>query len=453
MNEIDWFVSIMTKEDMVFIIKAMKIPIDGFQKNPEKAPLSKLEASIRDILYGGSRRKRRKDSFVYPNFVNFVKDVVLKRREDIEKEDIEKFYMQMELDEGLRSFEKIALFQTLYPIQYKEQFPKLVENSKNKRPLFFGFLKELDPVVKIESLVKIATPSELFESEKENIHSWIATEFKKEELDYFKQIVSTATDENFSYSLFSRNDKEKFALTFLFLGENVRYKKQQYEKLVYYVYQNWRSLTIDKICEITEMQKGEVESLCKELENEKKKLRRVNSEKEQIENELKKRKEEITQVKKANEHFKITIEHLNKSIGVITNECNQLKQQNECLQQKVDRYKEIITVVQFLFNDCKWKVVTNNSRDFSLLSSLFKECIMAPQTLQTMIDKGTIGELRQYTLFVSRLSFTSSKLYVDLMESLRKHQVKTEELLSSSEIDNLKSIIGKLLSKEGEMIW
>lgn len=255
----------MTKEDMVFIIKAMKIPIDGFQKNPEKAPLSKLEASIRDILYGGSRRKRRKDSFVYPNFVNFVKDVVLKRREDIEKEDIEKFYMQMELDEGLRSFEKIALFQTLYPIQYKEQFPKLVENSKNKRPLFFGFLKELDPVVKIESLVKIATPSELFESEKENIHSWIATEFKKEELDYFKQIVSTATDENFSYSLFSRNDKEKFALTFLFLGENIRYKKQQYEKLVYYVYQNWRSLTIDKICEITEMQKGEVESLCKEL--------------------------------------------------------------------------------------------------------------------------------------------------------------------------------------------
>lgn len=77
----------------------------------------------------------------------------------------------------------------------------------------------------------------------------------------------------------------------------------------------------------------------------------MNSEKEQIENELKKRKEEITQVKKANEHFKITIEHLNKSIGVITNECNQLKQQNECLQQKVDRYKEIITVVQFLFND------------------------------------------------------------------------------------------------------
>lgn len=443
----------MTKEDMVLVVKTMKIPIDGFQRNPEKAPYPILEAGIRDILHGRSR-KRKNNSLIYPNFVNNIKEFILKKREDdIEQKDIEKFYMQMEMDEKLRPFEKIVLFQTLYPTQYNEELPRLIENSKNKRPLFFGFSKDLDPIMKIESLIKTDTPSGLFEGEQENLHSWLITEFENKTLNQFKQIAVTSTDENFSQSLFSRSDKEKLALTFLFLEAHNRYQDPKYEKLVYYVYQNWRNLMIDKMHEIAEVQKGENKSLCKELDNEKKKVSRVNREKEQLENELEKQKEEITKIKKMNKHYETMIEQLNQNITSLTHTCSELKQQQEYLQQRVTRYEEIIKTLQLLLGDYEWTIVTNHKDDFSLLSSLFNERIMTPQTLQNMINQGTIEELKEHILFVSRLSFTSSKLYIDVMDSLQKYQIKTEELLSNSEIDNLKIIINELLSKEGEMIW
>jgi hypothetical protein len=443
----------MTKEDMVLIMKTMKIPIDGFQRNPEKAPYQILEAGIRDILHGRSR-KRKNNSLIYPNFVNNIKEFILKKREDdIEQKDIEKFFMQMEMDENLRPFEKIALFQTLYPTQYNEELPRLIENSKNKRPLFFGFSKDFDPVMKIESLIKTDTPSGLFEGEQENLHSWLITEFEDKTLDQFKQIAVTSTDENFSQNLFSRSDEEKLALTFLYLEAQHRYQNPRYEKLVYYVYQSWRNFKISKMYEMIEELKGENESLCKELDDAKKKIGRANREKEQLENELKKQKEEITNIKEVNKHYETMIEQLNQKMTTVTHTCDKLKQQQEALQQRVNRYKKGMKTLQYLLEEYEWTIVTNHKDDFPLLSSLFNERIMTPQTLQNMINRGTIEELKGHILFVCRLSFTSSRLYLDVMDSLQKYQIKTEELLSNSEIDNLKIIMNELLSKEGEMVW
>jgi septal ring factor EnvC (AmiA/AmiB activator) len=108
-----------------------------------------------------------------------------------------------------------------------------------------------------------------------------------------------------------------FGFCRLFLEAHNRYQNQKYEKLVYYVYQNWRNLLIDKMHEIAEVQKEENESLCKELDNEKKKVSRVNREKEQLENELKKQKEEITKIKEMNKHYETMIEQLNQNITSI----------------------------------------------------------------------------------------------------------------------------------------
>jgi hypothetical protein len=452
LNEIDWFVSIMTKDDLVLVVKTTKMPIDGFRRNPEKAPYPRLVAGIKDILHGRSRTGN-KNSFLYPNLVKNIKDIILRKRNDIEQENIDKFYMQMEMDDKLRPFEKITLFQTLFPMQYSEGLPRLIENSKKNRSLFFGFLKDYDPVIKIESLIKTDTPRGLFEGEQENVHRWLATEFEKETIEQFKQIAMTSTDENFSQSVFSKSQEDKLALTFLFLESHDRYQNPKYERLVYFVYQSWCNLMIGNMREMIKLQKGENEFLCKELDNTRKKISKVNREKVHLENELKDQKDEITKIKNVNKHYETVFEELNEKISNLTHTYSKIKQQNEDLKQKVSKYEEIINYLQNLLEEYKWTVVTNHKDDFPLLSSLFDEKIMTPQTLHHMISKGTIEQLKEHTLFVSRLSFTSTRLYLDVMDSLQKYQINTEELLSNSEIDNLKIIMNELLSKEGEMVW
>ncbi|RKJ66278.1 hypothetical protein D7X33_25150, partial [Butyricicoccus sp. 1XD8-22] len=71
MNEFDWFLSILEKQDMATIASRFSVQIQGFDKNIQNAPVIRLRNAIKEYLNNGLLRKKKR-ALNYQQMLNTI---------------------------------------------------------------------------------------------------------------------------------------------------------------------------------------------------------------------------------------------------------------------------------------------------------------------------------------------------------------------------------------------
>ncbi len=401
MFDIDWFLSILKKEDMEYICRKFKLSVTGFQRNLTRAPISTLGNTIKTALSNGFRKKKGNKNNYLPldEFMNTIACELIKKYPFIPDFEFLEFAEQAELELVMREYEIVAVSYKYFEIEFKKYYTEVVNNTKNNRYIYHGITKELSKSV-LEKINDVIRTSSL-KKEYENILK-----------DFYNNIVSISdigedpgSEEDALRALLLSNKEAQLNVMVAHLIKNNRYKDEAYKELV--------EITVFKI---KEYYYNCAQSDLKEILEEKKEINGILEDKK-IENiEFKKLVSELNE--KLSISFKNEKDHLIKITeleGKIENLTSVLKR-NEPLQLFFYR---VITENNFI-------LVTKDLNQF--IDTPFESVTILPSDFKKNIKSNLKSSQIEDTVFVSRSSFTSGSEWYKFKSFLENNLVNYEEL-------------------------
>ncbi|KGR90837.1 hypothetical protein CD30_08960 [Ureibacillus massiliensis 4400831 = CIP 108448 = CCUG 49529] len=393
MNEFDWFLSILEKQDMATIASRFNVQIQGFDKNIQNAPVIRLRNAIKEYLNNGLLRKKKR-ALNYQQMLNTIADEL-----NLKSNTLEEFIMQIELDNEIRPYQAFAYLYINFQKIFEEKKDLLKGNMENNDFIFKGLIEERTTKDKIQSLINTQLgKDEIYRNLKSYENLLEKGELKN---DYYLFREKIKGDVEILFKELIKCPKEKLLLVlFAFIIENENYINPEYYYILKEVKYSFENLKYKR--EASEKEKIIENNKMLQLEND----------------ELITYKNRFISLKEDNDNLKIKISLLQSNIKLLEEEQNTLK--------LASKNSEILsTLINNLIKEKNFLIITSEIAEFknTPLDVYVRE-------IKDFTEDKKIKNLQPYRdkiLFFTRVSFETRE-WGKIKIYLEKNKLKYYEL-------------------------
>lgn len=393
LNEFDWFLSILEKQDMATIASRFNVQIQGFDKNIQNAPVIRLRNAIKEYLNNGLLRKKKR-ALNYQQMLNTIADEL-----NLKSNTLEEFIMQIELDNEIRPYQAFAYLYINFQKIFEEKKDLLKGNMENNDFIFKGLIEERTTKDKIQSLINTQLgKDEIYRNLKSYENLLEKGELKN---DYYLFREKIKGDVEILFKELIKCPKEKLLLVlFAFIIENENYINPEYYYILKEVKYSFENLKYKR--EASEKEKIIENNKMLQLEND----------------ELITYKNRFISLKEDNDNLKIKISLLQSNIKLLEEEQNTLK--------LASKNSEILsTLINNLIKEKNFLIITSEIAEFknTPLDVYVRE-------IKDFTEDKKIKNLQPYRdkiLFFTRVSFETRE-WGKIKIYLEKNKLKYYEL-------------------------
>ncbi|MFS0665955.1 hypothetical protein AB1L06_18420 [Bacillus mojavensis] len=442
MIDVDWFLSLLDKNDMAYICQKFKLTVTGFQRNLSSAPIKLLGNTIKTALNNGFQKKRGKKKDYLPfeeMFLNIAKDLI-EKRPNISEFTFLEFAVHVEFEQDLRNFEIISIAYKLFPKEFEKHYDTIVKNTNKGHYIFNGLSQELSRTP-LEKICKIVDVKSLHEKNIETLKEF-GNIFLQSSEKVFVEIRDLIADEESAFRFLAKTKKNMHVyIMTAFLLKEERYNEEIYKDLIQTTVLNIQAHKLEQLNKTAEEKEAE-------LKNIESKLLKLTKEKEaelkNVESRLLKLTEEKTRLEKENSSL---VTSLNRQIENENHLLGNIKE----LTKKVDKLESVLNKnepLQMVF----YRIITENNfiivtKDVDyFVGTPFESVTILPTKFKKNIRSSS--QYKEQTVFVTRSSFISATEWYGFKQFLEKHHLSYEELGQYDITFYIQEIIQYLSRKE-----
>jgi len=427
MVEFEWYLELLDQNDLAVICKWFNLPVQGF-KNPDKAPYNILNNVVRASLTKGNliKQKKKHDAITYEELLNRVATET-SRHENWLDLSFQEFLYKSQLLLKFKPFRSVALLYENFPEKYQTNLELMKKNALEKDEIFIfsGFegYEEKPILSQIESLLQERSISPFFYLEKTKNH--IELFLSEEELaqyNDFVALISTAEmndDITCLKMLYETVPKYRNIFLLAYLHVNQLVDKEEYKSI---------ALSLENYL------KAKYEDLSTQ------KLEYIKAEKSLFKQQSEEVHNDLIETQSCLEQLKADL--LNKNIII--------KEQKTAISQmglRESSHKIYADYFKYMVKKVENSLIVTGGNS-NELGPYFEEFVLSVKELNQIKKEKNIERLKDKTIFIARIAYSSSQKWNEITQFIHKHNIKMVELDGYNELEFLDTIITSLEEEE-----
>ncbi len=417
--------SVLPREALIDICKRFKVRVDGFQKKLDRAQIGHLGTSVKTAITQSELRRKRKGGTTPVSLVEIVEYLYDKTKERfpyVESVSVEELILEVEQNPAISSYEGLVVFYKRFPALYEEKMEMLLENKKNNIFIFTGVcdITDVSTIEKINGVVYSSYESDAVLSVLNTLRNRIESR-EPGALEEATSKLNEGTEEEF-FNLFRIMKKEfQQDINLAFLLKDDNYQKRKYVSLVLHAILDQSMYITDTSRNQAKILKVKNDELTFKLEEQDKLIKVLKAKEAKVEQEANK----YLELKKVHELMK------------------QTKRKEEKQKQSHDPFIQYFKELALEHNIL---IVTNEKQNFE--GTPLSDFLYSAETLIMDKKSKSTAAIEGKHLFITRVSFKSTPIWLSLTKYLDKNNVTYTELSGYGISNYIVEITGCLNRKE-----
>lgn len=429
MVEFEWYLELLDQNDLAVICKWFNLPVQGF-KNPDKAPYNILNNVVRTSLTKGNLIKHKKKHAI--TYEELLKRVATEtsRHDNWLDLSFQEFLYKSQLLLKFKPFKSVALLYEKFPEKYQTNLELMKRNSLKKDEVFIfsGFegYQEKPILSQIGSLLQehLISPYFYLEKTKDHIELFLSGEELAQYKDFVALISTSEMNEDITCLKMLYETVPKYRNIFLlaYLNVNQFVYKDEYKSI---------ALSLENYL------KSKYENLSTQ------KLEYIKAEKDLLKQQAEEFHNDLIETQSYLEQLKVDLLSKDTIIKKQKTSLSQMRLRKSSRKIYEDYFKYLVKKVENSL------IVTGgNSNE---LGPYFEEFFLSVKELNQIKKEKSIERLKDKTVFIARIAYSSSQKWNEITQFIHKHDIKMVELDGYNELEFLDTIIASLA--EGEKVY
>ncbi|SEG75550.1 hypothetical protein [Paenibacillus sp. UNC499MF] len=401
MHESEWLPKALTKQDLLQICMLFNLSIDGFRKESlSTRPVEQIRQLVADSLkrgIGAKKLERRKVPI--HSFYNRIAEDILEEKTELRMNDFNQFALQLETEENIRPYQKLALIYELFNHVYMEYYHTITTNITRKQDIFQGILEFQE-----EAMLDLLINDDEYPSHAEYLtfinKLGLIEEYRKAE----KELDKMANQKIKLSYVIKLNSMERLLHSLVLLP--------RYTELAPSVFRQY-------VKEKEKYNEGFINEIKKQTAAASDRLVKVTDELQDIKTQRNKYKEQMNDLIIEMDKFKEEIRAKHDEINDLKKEVAYAKERLAEAEVKKELFDELIPVNNHAI------IITNHSEE--RIKTLFTKQLVTKAAFNKLKSSGEINTLKKKTMFIDRYSFTNTKEWNELRNYLTQNQFKFVE--------------------------